>query len=77
MVDTQLYGDGAPLTLTGPTIRDTNFTYTRQFESFGRNDSGNYTCTATVGPDPALTYVTGNETLSTTVNIEASNNYYN
>ena len=28
MVDTQLSRDGTPMTLTGPTIRDTTFTYT-------------------------------------------------
>ena len=71
MVNVQLLRDGIPLALTGPTIRDTTFTYTRRLESFGRSDSGNYTCMASVGPDPALTYVTGNETLSTAVNIKA------
>ena len=72
MVDTQLSRDGTLLALSGPTVSGTTFTYTRQFESFGRSDSGNYTCTATVGPDPAFTYITGNETLSATVNIKAS-----
>ena len=72
MVDTQLSRDGTPLTLNGPTVSGTTFTYTRRFESFGRSDSGNYTCTASVGPDPAFTYITGNETLSATVNIKAS-----
>ena len=71
MVDTQLYRDGTPLALTEPTIRDTTFTYTTQINSFGRSDSGSYTCTATVGPELALTYVTGNETLSAIVNIKA------
>ena len=70
-VDTQLSRDGTPLTLTGPTVTGTTFTYTRRFESFGRSDSGNYTCTATVGPGLVLTYVTGNETLSDTVIIKA------
>ena len=72
MVDTQLSRDGTLLALTGPTVSGTTFTYTRQFESFERSDSGNYTCTASIGPDPALAYVTGNETLSATVNIKAS-----
>ena len=73
MVDTQLLRDRTPLTLTEPTIRDTTFTYiyTTQINSFERSDSGRYTCTATVRPDLALTYVTGNETLSATVNIKA------
>ena len=49
MVDAQLSRDGTPLSLTGPTVIGTRtFTYTTQLNSFGRNDSGNYTCTATV-----------------------------
>jgi hypothetical protein len=75
MVEVQLSRDGTPLTLTGPTVSGTTFTYTRRFESFGRSDSGNYTCTATVGPEEALTYLTENETLSATVNIKAGNIY--
>ena len=72
MVDTQLSRDGTPLALSGPIASGTTFTYTRRFETFGRSDSGNYTCTASVGPDLALAYVIGNETLSATVNIKAS-----
>ena len=71
MVNVQLLRNGIPLALTEPTIRDTTFTYITQINSFGRSDSGNYTCTATVRPELALTYVTGNETLSDTVNIKA------
>ena len=63
MVDTQLSRDGTPLTLTGPTVTGTIFTYTTQLNSFGRSDSGNYTCTATIQPLPTSTYITGNETL--------------
>jgi hypothetical protein len=71
MVEALLSRNGTPLMLIGPTVSGTTFTYTRRFESFGRTDSGNYTCTATVGPEEALTYFTGNETLSATVNIKA------
>ena len=71
MVDTQLSRDGTLLALSGPTVSGTTSTYTRRFETFGRSDSGNYTCTASVGSDSAFTYITGNETLSTTVNIKA------
>ena len=48
MVDTQLSRDRTPLTPTGSTVSGTTFTYTIQLNSFGRSDSGNYTCTATV-----------------------------
>ena len=56
--------DGTLLAQKGPTVHvmGTTFTYTRLFESFGRNDSGNFTCTASVQPQPTLIYLTGNET---------------
>ena len=60
MVDAQLSREGTPLTLTGPTVTGTTFTYTIQLDSFGRNDSGNYNCTATVRPRHNLTYLIGN-----------------
>ena len=59
IVDVQLSRDGAPIALSGPTVSRTTFIYTAQLNSFGRNDSGNYTCTATVRPQPALTFLTG------------------
>ena len=76
MVDVQLSRDGTPLTLTGPTLTGTAITYTTQLNSFGRSDSGNYTCTATVRPEPSLIYVTGSETLSDTVYIKAGILWY-
>ena len=72
MVDTQLSRDGTLLTLTGPTVTGATITFTTQFNSFGKSDSGNYTCTATVAPQPSAIYLTGNETVqSNTVNIRA------
>ena len=71
MVDAQLSKDGTPLTLTGRTMTDTTFTYTTQLVSFRRSDSGNYTCTATVGPQPTSIYLAGNEVLSSTIGIKA------
>ena len=70
MVDAQLSRDGTPLTLTGPTVAGTTFTYTIQLDSFGRNDSGNYNCTATVRPQIPSSYlinsvITSNITVST------------
>ena len=59
MVDAQLSRDGTPLALTGPTVTGTTFTYTIQLDSFGRSDSENYTCTATVRPLPTSNYLTG------------------
>ena len=71
MVDAQLSRDGTPLALTGLTVTGTIFTYTTAVNSFGRSDAGNYTCTATVRPRPSSTYLTGNEMLSTAINIRA------
>ena len=48
MVDAQLSRDETTLALTGPTVAGTIFTYTIQLDSFGRDDSGIYTCIATV-----------------------------
>ena len=71
-VDAQLSRDGTLLTLTGPIVTGTTLTYTRRFEPFGRNDSGNYTCLATLRPQSSLIYLTGNETLlSDSVSIKA------
>ena len=71
VVDAQLSRDGTPLALTGPTVTGTTVTYATQLNSFGRSDSGNYTCTATVRPQPSSTYLTGNEILSDTISIKA------
>ena len=75
MVDAQLSGDGTSLTLTGPTVTGTTFTYTIQLDSFGRNDSGNYTCSATVRPQPTSTYLTGSGQATTVVEIVVCKNF--
>ena len=73
MVNIQLSRDGTPL--SNPTVlpaTGTTFTYTARLNSFGRNDSGNYTCTATVRPQPTAAYLTGGEMLqSDTIDIRA------
>ena len=71
-IEVQLSRNGTPLTLNGPTVSGTTYTYTRWFESFGRSDSGNYTCTATIQPQQTSTYLTGDETLqSESISIKA------
>jgi hypothetical protein len=75
MVDAQLSRDGTPLALPSLSVSGTTFTYTTQLNSFGRSDSGNYTCTATVRPQSAAVYLTGNETLSSNINIRAGNTH--
>ena len=61
--------DGTILDLANPSISGTTFTYTTQVISFGDNDVGNYTCTATIRPQAASTYLTGSGTLSGRIEI--------
>ena len=70
MADTQIFRpDGTPLTTMGPSVTGTTFTYTAQLNSFGRNDSGNYTCNATVRAQPSAMYLTGIATMVVTARI--------
>ena len=72
-VDAQLSKEGAPSTLTldGPKVRsNSNITYIAQLNAFQKSDFGSYTCTAIVRPQPSSTYITGNDSLSDTINIE-------
>ena len=57
MVDVQLSRDGTPLTLTDQSQNGTTFTYTIQLDSFGRNDSGDYNCNASVRSQTFTTYL--------------------
>ena len=75
VVDTQLIRDGTPLALNGPIVTGTTFTYAARVNSFGRSNYGNYTCTATVRPQPSLTYLIGREVLSDTLSIIAGKYY--
>ena len=59
MVDVWMFKDETTLALTGPTMIGSTFTYTVKLDSFGRNDSGIYACTATVQPQPNSMYLTG------------------
>ena len=75
MVEAQLSRNGTALAIASRSITGTTFTYTTQLNSFGRSDSGNYTCTATVRPQPTAVYLTGNEILSSSINIRAGNTH--
>ena len=67
MVDVQLSRDGTPLALASPTINGMTFIYTTQLNLFGRSDSGNYTCTATVRPQPTVTYLVVDHSLTVSI----------
>ena len=69
MVDIWLFRDETPLTLIGPTVTGTTFTYTTQLNSFGTSDSGNYTCTAEIRPQPTLYYIAIDYMLTSSINI--------
>ena len=70
MADSQIFRpDGTPLTTTGPSVTGTTFTFTAQLNSFGRSDSGNYTCNATVRAQPSAMYLTGIATMVVTARI--------
>ena len=70
VVDAQLSRDRTPLALAGPIVTGTTFTYTARVNVFGRSDYGNYTCTATVRPQPSSTYLIGVDVLSDTLSIK-------
>ena len=62
MVDVRLFRDGTQLLdQTSSIMSSTTFTYSRRFDSFGRMDSGNYTCTAEVEPRSNIPYLTASE----------------
>ena len=71
-VDVQLSRDGTPLTLTGPIVTGTTFTYTAQLDSFEMSDFGSYTCIATIRPQATSGYVLGVDILSDTLSIKPS-----
>ena len=63
-VDAQIFREGISLNLTDMQSNGTTFTYTINLGSFGRNDSGNYSCKAMVKPHENSTYLTGNITIT-------------
>ena len=70
-VDIRTSRDGTQQTLTGPTVTGSTFTYTRRFESFGRSNSGNYTCTVNIRPatGPTASYIIGSAERTSTSEI--------
>ena len=75
MVEAQLSRNGTSLAIASRSITGKTFTYTTQLSSFGRSDSGNYTCSVTISPQPTAVYLTGNEILSSHINIRAGNTH--
>ena len=68
-VDARLFRDGTQMVLNGPTVVGTIYTYIAQLNSFGKSDYGNYSCMATIRPQPSLPYLIGTDMLSDTLSI--------
>ena len=67
IVDIQLSRNGIPLMIIGSIRAGTTFTFTTQLNSFGRNHSGNYTCTATV--ESTIPYLNASRSVNITTRI--------
>ena len=72
-VDAQLIQpNGAMLSLANPIISGTIFTFSTEVNSFGINDVGNYTCSATIRPRPSSPYLTESNELSGRIELRIS-----
>ena len=59
LVSAWLFKNGAPLTVTALTMTGTTYNFGTMVSSFSERDIGNYTCTATISPQPSSTFLTG------------------
>ena len=70
-VNAQLSKNGTVLALADPIVTaGMIFTYATQLNSFQINDFGNYTCIATIRPQPTSPYLRGADVLSDTLNLK-------
>ena len=53
MVDAQLFRDETPLNLTSQSVTGTTHIYRVVVSSFSESNVGNYSCNATIGPQPS------------------------
>ena len=60
---------GSPLTTTAPSASGSNYTTAATISSFGRSDSGVYTCTAAVSPSPSNSFLSNSSSLSETFRV--------
>ena len=58
MVSAVISRDRTPLNITSQSMSGTTFTFGTTVNSFSEEDIGNYSCTATVRPQPS-TFLTG------------------
>ena len=60
---------GSPLTTTAPSVSGSTYTATAMVSSFGRNDSGVYTCRATVSSVSINSYISDSNTTSHSITV--------
>ena len=57
------------LTATTPSVSGSTYSSMATISSFGRTDSGVYTCTVTVSPSPSNSFLSGGGSLSATLRV--------
>jgi hypothetical protein len=60
---------GRTLTTTTPSVSGSTYSSMATISSFGRNQSGVYTCTATVSPSPSNSFLSGGGSRSETLRV--------
>ena len=60
---------GSPLTITTPSVSGSSYTSTATISSFGRSDSGVYTCRASVSSASTNTYISDSNTGSNSLRV--------
>ena len=60
---------GNPLTATAPSVSGSTYSSMATISSFGRNDSGLYTCSAAVSPSPSNSFLSDSSSRSETLRI--------
>ena len=60
---------GSPLTTTTPSVSGSTYSSMATISSFGRDQSGLYTCSATVSPSPPNSFLSGSSSRSGTLRV--------
>ena len=60
---------GNPLTATAPSVSGSTYSSMATISSFGRDQSGLYTCSATVSPLPPNSFLSGSSSQSQTLRV--------
>ena len=60
---------GIPLTATAPSVSGSTYSRMATVSSFGRNDSGLYTCSATISPSSSNSFISDSSSQSETLRV--------